>query len=289
MDKRENSWVYRHKFLLGCVSALVMAFTQRAYSHKEATSAALLCQRPSTFMGELASTLPDTRYLFSETYGWFDSSHFNTGQPRQILQDMHMIAGGGGGIVIVDQGVRDGMMGYTAVYRISPHLREADAAAAALGIYLDWSVRFEEWQGQPPRGLVGPLTPFAVEDLPSQYLGFLAQAHNTSVEQLFACYLGPVSGSEDGPPDFMIPDSPKDGDDWEGITRVQNRIFKPFVETETGWHYIDWPESLRMAAISSGPDTWQFVSEETWYLGDDDWDSQVATAPVSANQLRYVK
>jgi hypothetical protein len=32
----------------------------------------------------------------------------------------------------------------------------------------NWSTRFESWQAEPPQGLVGPLTPFAVEDLPSQ-------------------------------------------------------------------------------------------------------------------------
>jgi hypothetical protein len=240
-------------------------------------------------MGELKSTLPNTRYFFSDTYGWFDRSHFNAGRPEQILTDLSKIASNGGGIVAIYQGVRDDMMGYTAIYRISPHLSAKDITAAALGIYLDWSIRFEDWQGQPPQGLVGPLTSFAVEDLPSQYLGFFAQAHDIPIEQLFACYLGPILGSEEGPPDFAIPDEITDDDSWAGITRVQNKSFTPLVESESGWQPVDWPQPLQMIPITSGPHTWRFLSEQTSYLGDEVTDSQVSTSPSKTYHLRYIK
>jgi uncharacterized protein (DUF3820 family) len=270
MDRKESSWFYRHKFLAGCAGVLLMMLTQHVYSHKEEIGpVTLLCNQTPSILGEVIPKLPDAHYLFSDTYGWFDKSHFNAGQPGQVLLDLQTAVDNGGGIVTVRQGVRDNITGYTATYRISPQLSAADVTAAALSIYMDWSVRFEDWQGQPPRGLVGPLTPFAVEDLPSQYLGFYAQANDMTVDQVFACYLGPVSGSEEGPPDFVMSEANPDEGSWAGIARVQNRSFTPLVETESGWQHISWPKPLQMSPIASNPHTWQFLSEATWYLGDE--------------------
>jgi hypothetical protein len=264
--------------------------TQHAYSHKATMPGMLLCNQAPTIMGEMIPALPNARYLVSDTYGWFDRSHFNAGQPEQVLIDLRLAIGNGGGPVTIHQGVRDDIMGYTATYYISGHLSLKDVTAAALGIYLDWSTRFEEWQGQPPQGLVGPLTPFAVEDLPSQYLGFYAQANGVPIEQLFACYLGPVSGSEEGPPDFVASETiTNEGEGWAGITRLQNRSFTPLVETESGWQHVDWPVPLQMMPIASGSNTWQFLSEQTWYLSDEVVDSQVANYPRRFYRLSTVK
>jgi hypothetical protein len=287
MERKKVSWLYHHKFLIGCTCALITMLTQHAYSHKETEPVMLFCYQRPSILGEMVPKLPDTRYLFSETYGWFDSSHFNAGRPKQVLTDLQTAVEKGGGVFMIHQGVRDGIMGYTAKYRISQHLSAADLTAAALGIYLDWSVRFENWQAQPPQGLVGPLTPFAVEDLPSQYVGFYAQATGMSVDQVFACYLGSVAGSEEGPPDFVMSEATANEDGWAGVAHLQNRLFLPFVETESGWQHVNWPEPLRMTPITSSPRTWQFLSEQTWYLGDEVTDSPAKRYPSHA--LRHVR
>ncbi len=265
--ERRLLWRFRHQLMIGYAFVLIATFTQSAYSHKPDPPAALLCNRES-FTGGIISLLPDTQYFMTPRYGWFDRSHFNTGQPGQLLADVRTAVSQGGGPVAVHQGVRDDITGYTAIYHISSLVSEADVPAVALGIYLHWSRRFEAWQARPPHGLAGPLTSFAIEDLPSQYLGFYAQVHDMSIDQVFACYLGPVFGSEEGPPHFELSTETVAQDSWAGVTRLQNKSFTPLVETEAGWRHIDWPEPLRMTALASGPYTWQFVSEETWYLGN---------------------
>jgi hypothetical protein len=55
------------------------------------------------------------------------------------------------------------------------------------------------------------------------------------IEQVFACCLGPVTGSEEGPPHFVWSDTDAPGDGWVELTRLQNRSFSPIVETDKGW------------------------------------------------------
>ncbi|HXW00830.1 MAG TPA: hypothetical protein VEC93_20620, partial [Anaerolineae bacterium] len=118
--------------------------------------------------------LPSTRYFYSDRYGWFDTGHFGTGNPAQLIANLEAAAKkGGDNIIALSQDVRGGVTGYTAYYLISGKVSSDDVVSVALGVYLDWSIRFEAWQGQLPRSLVGPFTPFSIEDLPTQYLGFV--------------------------------------------------------------------------------------------------------------------
>jgi hypothetical protein len=32
---------------------------------------------------------------------------------------------------------------------------------------------------------------------------------------------------------------------------------------------VEWPEPLRITPLAEGPSTWQFVSDDTWYPGDE--------------------
>lgn len=248
---------------------MIALIAQRAYSHETAVPVSLTCAAVAEAELETA-LLSDATYLVSDRYGWFDKTHFNTGRPAKVLEDVAAAIDTGGGIVTIRQGVREDLTGYTATYRISGELEPADAIAAALGIYLDWSYRFEAWQAELPHALFGPLTPFAVEDLPSQYLGFYAQANEMSVEEIFACYLGPVSVSEEGPPDFVVDTEDAEVDSWSGIQRLQNNTFMPMVKTENGWEHVDWPQPMRMALIPGSHNTWEFLTATTWYLGTGD-------------------
>ncbi len=266
--KEKNPWDYRYKFVIGGMVIIFAVFVQLAYSHKPEAPVILLCDEASASIPEAVTSLPDTHYLYSERYGWFDQSHFDTGQPAKVLADVSTAVARGGDVITISQGVRDNITGYTATYFVSGRLNEADVRATALGIYLDWSLRFEAWQAEPPHGLAGPLTSFAIEDLPSQYLGFYAQAHGISISQLFACYLGPVTGTEEGPPNFARIEETVDGTSWAGVTRLQNKWFTPMIKNQDGWQQGNWPTALEMSPIASSTDTWQFLSESTWYLGD---------------------
>lgn len=138
----------------------------------------------------------------------------------------------------------------------------------ALGIYMDWSIRFESWQGGMPRGLVGPFTPFSIEDLPTQYLGFLEHATDMKLPELFTCYLGDVSSAEN-PPHIWLADESTPTDELIGlptVERLTNEGFQPMVLTDSGWQLVHWPEELRLAPVPSSNITWLFEGEETWYL-----------------------
>lgn len=262
-----RSWVHRRWLILMLLMVLAALSDQHAHSRNQSAwpneQQAISCD--PILIDETVPELPEAHYLYSKRYGWFDRTHFNTGEPGQLLADVQAAVEQGGGRVVIQQGVRDNLTGYTAVYTIADTLAEADTIPVTLGIYLDWSTRFETWQADPPQGLFGPLTPFAVEDLPSQYLGFYAATHDLSIGSLFACYLGPVVAEEEGPPDFVPADATSEIDGVLGLARLQNHTFTPRVETETGWQYVQWPEPLLMESLPSGPHTWQFVSEETWY------------------------
>lgn len=220
------------------------------------------------FFDHSAASLPNTHYFFNKRYGWFDRSHFNTGSPGQVIADVRAAAANGGGMITIHQGVQDDITGFTAVYYISERVPEAQILATALGVYMDWSLRFESWQAHPPQGILGPLTPFAIEDLPSQYLGFFAQAHKMPIDAVFACYLGDVSASEEGPPDIILSGYPIENEGQLEIVHLQNKSFSPMIETSAGWRHVNWPQEMLMTPATSHPNTWQFVSDTTWYLDE---------------------
>lgn len=224
----------------------------------------ITCPNENRPIQRLITPLPNTRYLYSDHYGWFDSTHFDTGNPAQIIADMKTAVANDGGIITISQPIRNGLTGYTANYLVSGDIRPEEITGAALGIYMDWSLRFEAWQGRAPRSLVGPFTPFAIEDLPTQYLGFFEDANHLNRAVLFTCFLDAAETAE-APPHLWLT-SPVDGLELPQIERLTNKSFEPLVLTENGWEHVAWPASLRLAQIPSSGTTWVFDSEETWYL-----------------------
>jgi len=205
------------------------------------------------------------KYVYNQTYGWFDSSHFHTGNPEQLIRDVQT-AVTSGGVITITQDLHDGITGYTARYWVSDKVQPEQVIGVALGIYGDWSWRFEHWQGSLPRNLVNPLTPFAIEDLPSQYIGFFAAARNLTYKQVFACYLGGAKAAHDAPPHLVFNDDPADSNLLPDVQRLANESFEPLVETATGWQHRPWKAAMRLTAVPSGPNTWFFLHEETRYF-----------------------
>lgn len=213
--------------------------------------------------------MPATRYLYSPAYGWFDTGHLDTGNPRQLIANVASAAVRGGDTIAIHQAVREGITGYTGRYWVSADVSQEQVTAVAFGIYLDWSVRFEMWQGQLPRSAVGPLTSFAIEDLPTHYIGFYAAAHNIKPEAIFACALGGVQGMEEAPPHLLFFDGYDDPTErFLYQIRLTNTEFEPLVLTKQGWHNVPWPKELHMLPIESNTGLWRFADDETWYLND---------------------
>jgi len=187
--------------------------------------------------------LPAGRYLYSEKYGWFDTHHLNTGRPGNVIAEVRRgIVGGGeefdipqdvGGRVPVLGKVR---MWYIGTYRISSDASAQKAIRIALGIYRDWSRRFEAWEGSFPFG-TGNNTSYAIEDLPSHWVGFFAKAKGISTAEVFM-NLGGVEGTNEEPP-----------------RNIRNKTFNPWVDGES----VSWPDPLTITPIGSGPSTWEFV------------------------------
>ncbi|NJN54067.1 MAG: hypothetical protein HC804_04505 [Anaerolineae bacterium] len=226
------------------------------------------CPGESSPARRRVTPLPDSRYLYSDSYGWFDTAHFGTGHPDQLIADLESAAAGGGGIIAVSQQVRDGLTGYTAYYLISGDVAEKDVVGTALGIYMDWSVRFEAWQGQIPRSLVGPLTPFSIEDLPSQYLSFFEDATSLDMAAIFTCYIGDVTKAEAPPHIWVDAEAPQpgEGSDLPHIERLINKGFQPMLPTDEGWQVVRWPVALRLVPLSSSHKTWllKVMRHGTW-------------------------
>lgn len=251
---------------LGLGFLLVGFFANLPYFKASASvPVSLPCSWRSGIRHAFDRSLPQTHYLYSQRYGWFDTTHFNTGKPGKVLADVRKAVQRGGGVITIRQLVGSKVTGYVGHYSISQHVQNEQVFAVALGIYLDWSIRFEAWQARLPHSMAGPFTSFALEDLPSQYLGFYANSHNIPIEQVFACYLGPVEGTEEGPPHFELQPEADGSDIWPDVVRLQNKTFTPLIETDNGWRPINWPDDLQLTPVVSSPETWQFVGEKTWY------------------------
>lgn len=128
---------------------------------------------------------------------------------------------------------------YVGTYQISSDAKPEDTLGIAFGIYMDWGHRFEEWEGSSVLGLLSDSS-FAIEDLPSHYLGFFMAATGLSRAQAFAL-LGGVEGTKEEP------------------TRdIENHTYNPWVDDKS----VPWPTlmtSLMPTPIESGANTWEFV------------------------------
>lgn len=220
---------------------------------------------------------PTARYFYNPDYGWFDRTHFGSGNPQQVIADVRAAVAAGGGEVTVEQIVHDGAAGYSATYTISGEVTRQNELAVALGIYQDWSYRFESWQGELPQRLAGFLSPFAVEDLPSHYVGFFAAAHEMEVHQVFACYLPATVETDDSPPRFttsqsVVPNDEEEEEEENGLNhpqRLTNEQLRPMIFDKLGWENVAWPAEMQMEMIDSSTGLWTLVDEERWIFDEE--------------------
>jgi RHS repeat-associated protein len=221
----------------------------------------------------LQNLIEHYRYLRTENYGWFDIGHANP--KNRLFRDVRAAAKTGDEVQAGGR-VR-GPFEFYAYYWVEK-LNDDQIEGVALGIFKDLSFRVEKWQGEFPFGF-GEGTSFAIEDYPSNYIGFLAAVRNqgqaTKVDsvELIIDYLGPVEWTNEPPPHSdTLPDSICEGLDpfvcvktmERYTTEVKNYEFTPRIEVAPlVFENRPWPcNDLIIQPISSGPDTWHFIREE---------------------------
>jgi RHS repeat-associated protein len=227
---------------------------------------------------EILRLLEQYRYIFTEQYGWFDMGHAAPKNP--LLNQVKDRAKTGGEIMVGGEVAPP--FSFIAYYWIEK-LDEHQIEGVALGVMRDYDFRFERWQGEFPIGL-GSGTSFAIEDLPSNYVGFITavrkqgQATNVDVAKLIIEYMGPVKWTNESPP--HSDDPPFDCRESiicalkldEYVEQVKNYDYSPRVQVSAGaysdialgaYSNIAWPcDDFIIQPIDSGPETWHFVRQE---------------------------
>ena len=209
------------------------------------------------------------RFLYSQRYGWFDQAHFPAGNQVGTIRDVLNAIDSGGDVVKIEGGIRGGFF-YRRSYSISGAAE--DPIGVALGIYMDWSVAFEGWEGDFPFYVLSTSS-FSMEDLPSHYLGFVAAARgfdSNNMAPFFAYYadvLGPIEPTTEGPPQAAMPNlcGGLGCNVWYGpiAQALKNHEFTPKVQGTNGQRVnVQWPSELTISPVSSAPNTWQFMGEE---------------------------
>ena len=130
---------------------------------------------------------------------------------------------------------------------------------------MDFERRFEQWEGDNLFGYSG----FTIEDLPSNYLGFVIDYEGNNINSRSDVFerLGPMIRTDSFPPrstnpkDLSIHGSPP----WFGSGEaLKNAEFLPMVNDGNGWTNVCWPRALQLpSAIDSSTGLWHFVRGET--------------------------
>ena len=204
-------------------------------------------------------SLPAGHYLYSREYGWFDTSHLNTGYPQRVIEDVRQVIDAGGGPVTIKQPLGRGPIEgtYMEHYQVSSEATPGNAVEIALGMYMHWSMGFELWESTV--SVFGIRTAYAIEDLPSHYIGFYAKASGLSYAEAFA-NLGFVEGTDQEPP-RITPWPPWNPSAWNW--EVKNVFFTPRVQDGGGnWHNIPWPDAMTVTPVGSGSGLWEFRGAE---------------------------
>jgi RHS repeat-associated protein len=193
--------------------------------------------------------IPPGQYIYTRDYGFFDTSHFGTGDPVAALERAkEAVRLGEPRPVRFYQGVKGGLAHFEGVYKIRGDLVEPEQVeGVVLAMYEDWSIRFEYFEGSIP--IFGRGTSFAVEDLPSHHLGFY-EATGMPREEIFD-HLGGVDYVTDSEPS-------REGE-------IENREFHPLVRVGPGrWLEKAWPAALDAISPITDPNLWRPVSFDAW-------------------------
>lgn len=195
-------------------------------------------------------SMTNSQYITTRSYGTFDMTHWNTGNPGDILLNVTSVSTNGGGVIKVTAGVGKQIMGlnlsmfFTERYEVAGNIPPELLTGVALGIYEDFSLKFEAWEGgfPIPQALESS---YSTEDLPTHYLSFVAAANGwTRVEAFLK--LGQIPMSGDKPARSMNPF-------WSG----KNYEMTPRTQGADGqWQNVPWPDGVSIQPIPSSSGYW---------------------------------
>jgi hypothetical protein len=190
-------------------------------------------------------------YIQTANGGYIDTNHFKgaVDQTNNIIDQLQR----GETTVRVFQEARAGI-GYEATYTINKPLNPDQILGVALGIFQDYSTKTEEWQGGTDL-LTG--SSFAMEDLPTDYLGFYSAATKTPLSQIVEA-LGGGTPTDSAPLHARVEAGLVFGD-----PETKNHEFTPRIQTPHGYENVPWPSSLQLEATPSNSGLWTFSTGGT--------------------------
>ena len=220
------------------------------------------CTAPRPITAAKVST-HNTRYKYYlvNGFGLFDMAHIKHGEEQmsEVLRELPL------GRVhlsfIVQKSITTGsQIEIHGIYYVRRNLTPAQQEQAALGIVMDFERTIEQHQA--------PGSSFAVEDLPSDYLGYFIALHPHWDERQVLALLD-VDGSPTGISNVSAQ-----------LYRIfrKNREFRPlpYFQTEPA----NWPKSLQMQIASRPSKLWERVlitvtsDERIWWQKLVDWGIQ---------------
>ena len=222
---------------------------------------------------EIEEMLKRHSYLRTRDYGWFDMGH--AAPKNALIRDVRDRSKTGGSVKVGGEVAPP----FTFItYYWVEKLNESQIEGVALGIMMRHDWEFEIWQSEFPLRR-GEGTAFAIEDFPSNYMGFVAAvramkqgrtATKVDVAKLIIEHMGPVEPTNEPPPHsdnppFECPESVICAQRWNIYAEnVKNYDYTPRIRIPSGgYENIAWPcDELVIQSISSGPDTWRFLGLE---------------------------
>ena len=170
---------------------------------------------------------------------------------------------------------------YSREYR-AVNINQNNLKGVGLGIFMDFQYGFETFQRWDPRcftkppvfgGSYGPCSSFANEDLPSDYLGYVARAFGHSHANALSMVVGELGGGRAA----QKKDSVYVGTfnqarscSWRGNCDEYNPfnrcfLFKIFDPERGAFSHVPWPQTLKINSIGPGL-YWERISDDVdWF------------------------
>ena len=192
---------------------------------------------------------PRSRYFCNTSFGCFDRSHFGAGNPeRTLLQVRRVIKEGGGNVSVHGSFTTAGS--YETTYWVEGGQSAYVAMNIALGILMDWTEGFEQFELEALAGTTYFGTYNSIEDRPSNYISWLIGFGLFTEEEAFG-YLGPMSVVSEA-------EVPR----WQKNFEFTPRVPLQVMGVTIGYANVPWPDDLAVTPIAASPTTWQRTAED---------------------------
>jgi len=205
---------------------------------------------------------PDKRYIKTKDWGWIDTAHFGGGaqHAKELLDALNDPTKSS--VTLEKYVPKSGQaVNFEVSYRIANPVSEQFRVGVALGMFMDLETRWEEFEY---KWFSIDGTGFAIEDFPSDYLGFYSYATGYSRTYILEEILKEKNYTltSESPPRCQY------------LSPCLNRLnfeFRPKVWDWASMSYLnkDWPPELRLFPINWLPtygNFWSFAGCNAWFI-----------------------